>query len=195
MGNLASLAALAQASGAISSAGQGYSGYASNIAQGQFQGGIQDINARMAGLKENEAIARGDVMAERRGLQTQQEIGKQRVALAGNQVNVNTGSAANIQVDTAAAGAVDQATLRRDAALQAWGYGMEGVQDRLRGRVARISGRSAGNSSLISGGASFARGAAATGLYGAKAGWFDGADPTIYQRPPDGKNMSDPRNR
>lgn len=162
--------AAAQGMQAISTAGNTYSQYGATLGQGRFQTSIYNQNAQLAEQQALNAEARGSFQSNVRGLQTQQTIGKQRVALAGNAVNVNTGSAAQIQQDTAAAGAIDQANIKQNAALTSWGYRMEAIDSRTRGQMTKIGARSSANSSLISGGMAFARDAMGAAYYGSKAG-------------------------
>lgn len=79
-------------------------------------------NAAYADAAANDSIKRGGVAEDQQRLQTKAAIGTQRAGFAANGVDVNSGSAANIQDDTAQLGEFDALTIRNNAAREAWGY-------------------------------------------------------------------------
>lgn len=79
-------------------------------------------NAAYADSAANDAVKRGAVEEDQQRLQTTAAIGTQRAGFAANGVDVNSGSAANIQDDTAQLGEFDALTIRNNAAREAWGY-------------------------------------------------------------------------
>ena len=148
--------ALASGMQGISGLGQTVSGAIGTSAYGSYQQQLGRINGGLADQQAQQALARGEVMASRAGQQTGALQGAQRVALASQGVDVNKGSAARVQADTAAAGAVDRNTIMNNAALQAWGYGVEAANARAQGEMAGIEARGRVSQSLISGGMNFA---------------------------------------
>lgn len=194
MGNASGLAAVAQGIGGVTSAANGYSQAQGQLGQAAWQTQAYNQNAQIALMQGNTAEANAERAAGIRGLQAAQTIGKQRAVISGGAANVNTGSAADIQADTAAAAIQDEKQIMNNAALQRWGYGVEATNYEAQARLAKIAGRHNATGSLISGGLGFAQGALGTVAYGSKAGWFDKTD-NFYVKPPEGKKMSDPRNR
>lgn len=109
-------------------------------AQGQYQKTVFDANARMADLQGKDAIQRGQIAEQRQRLATRQEIGSTRAALAGQGVDVGTGSAADVQASEAAIGEIDALTIKNNAALENWGYKVEALNASQQGRLAAFSG-------------------------------------------------------
>lgn len=127
-------------------------------AQGQYQKTVFDANARMADLQGKDAIQRGQIAEQRQRLATRQEIGSTRAALAGQGVDVGTGSAADVQASEAAIGEIDALTIKNNAALENWGYKVEALNASQQGRLAAFSGdqaaagyRAEGLSTLLTG--------------------------------------------
>lgn len=174
MGNISALSAAASGASAIASLGNTYSQYSSALSQGAFQNQMYQQNARMASLQGDAAWNAGVRDANLRSERAKQLIGRQRAVISSGAADVNTGSAAKVQEDAAAAAAADRATILNNAALSRWGFASEASQYQMQGKLAKSAGRYNANSSLISGGLGFARDAAAFGYYGKKAGWFDG---------------------
>jgi hypothetical protein len=172
MGNLASLAAIAQLGSAAATAGNAYGQYSSNLGQAKFATSALNQNATIADMQAAQAQKNAEQAAAYRGLQASQQIGKERVGTGA--AKSNTGSAAKVQSDIASAAIQDEAQIMNNAALQKWGYGIEAAQYRTQGQLAKIAGRYKANSSLISGGMKFAGDLGQAGLYANKGGVFDG---------------------
>lgn len=116
---------------------------------GKAQKELMERNAQIATYQADDALLRGNVAASRRIVQTKQTIGAQRVALAAQGVDVNSGSAADIQENSAAIGAIDAQTIKNNAAREAWGYKMNAADYNLRGQlVARTADNEAAQTLL-----------------------------------------------
>jgi hypothetical protein len=98
---------------------------------GQFVAQRQQANAvldqasfeqKLAGLNAADAVTRGDVAANRLESQTRVLVGTQRATLAAQGVDVASGSAVDLQSQTAGFGALDAQTIRNNAAREALGY-------------------------------------------------------------------------
>lgn len=174
MGNVSGLSAAASGMSAVAGVGNTISQYNSTLEQSRFQRSAYNQNAQMALMHGNVAYANGERMAGYRGLQAAQLIGRQRAVISSGAADVNTGSAARVQEDTAAAAAMDRSQIMNNAALQRWGHQVESTNYETQARMAKTAGRFSANSSLISGGLQFARDAYGAGVYGKKAGWFEG---------------------
>jgi hypothetical protein len=109
-------------------------------AQGQYAKAVDYENARLSDLEAKDATDRGQLDAQRQGLATRQAVGSSRAALAAQGVDVSSGSAADVQASESASGALDELTIRNNAAREAWGYTVQGVQQRREGDVAAITG-------------------------------------------------------
>jgi hypothetical protein len=173
MGNVSGLAAAAQGVSALSSAANGYSQYQSQLGQAKWQSQAYNQNAQIALMQGAVAGTNAERAAMIRGQQAAQVVGKQRAIIGNGAANVNTGSAAQVQVDTGAAAVRDEQQIMNNAALQAWGYQTEASNYESQAQMAKIAGRFNANSSLISGGLGFARGVVGGAYYGKQAGWFD----------------------
>lgn len=91
----------------------------------------RDFSSRLAALNARDAVALGETAAHRHRAATRQLIGSQRAALAANGVSLDTGSALDVQTDSARMGALDEATIRNNAAREAWGISAQSTMDRL----------------------------------------------------------------
>lgn len=126
-------------------------GASSQQQAGKANKALMDRNAEIATFQADDAINRGRVAAKRRLSQVGQTIGAQRVALAAQGVDINSGTAADIQASTAKIGAIDAQTIRNNAAREAWGYKVNAQDLTLRGRLAEREGDNAAASTLLTG--------------------------------------------
>lgn len=154
MAELASLLPLIQ--GTTSLVG-GASQYSASTAGGRYARRVGNINAELALQQAEEAEAVGVQEASRRLQQGSIDASSMRAKYAAQGIAVDSGSAAAVQQGIKGAAAQDAATIRRNAALQSWGYGVDAANSRTRGRMGYISGKYEGTQSLISGGMQFAR--------------------------------------
>ncbi len=89
-----------------------------------YQAQQQRNNATVAQQQADDAIARGKVEEQKRRMLTQQQIGTQTAALAGQGTDLE-GSPTDILGDTKATGELDALTIRNNAAREAYGYTMQ----------------------------------------------------------------------
>lgn len=164
MGSVSLPVALAIGSTVATVAGAGVSYVASQQAaaatakQNEYNAQVAENNQRIADNAAQDAIARGDVSEQTKAYQTAQAIGAQRVALAANGVDVNSGSAVDLQSDTAAAGTLDQLTIKNNALRESIGYQNQGINygnqatlDEQASQDTLAGGALKGTASLISG--------------------------------------------
>lgn len=114
-------------------------------AYGQQQSGranqrLANQNGELAEAQAEDALVRGEQDATRRRIKTESQIGSQRARLAAQGVDVNVGSAAEVQAETAALSELDVVTIRNNAAREAWGYRTQASDYRARGQIARMEG-------------------------------------------------------
>lgn len=107
-------------------------------AQGEYESAADEINAKIAHLQSVDAIERGDIEAFIRGEQGRQQVGQTRVSYAGQGVNVASGSAADAQGSEQFLTALDETTIRNNAARQAWGYDIQSADYLQRAQLARF---------------------------------------------------------
>lgn len=120
--------------------------------QAAYQQQVGDTNARLSEMSASDAISRGDKSATLVQKQGQQTIGSQRAGLAAQGIDVNSGSASDVQSSTAAMAAQDALTVKNNAWREAWGYKVQANQATLGGQFAKIGGDAAANSTLLTGG-------------------------------------------
>lgn len=170
---------------------QAYGSYKSGQAQKSAAGAaaraaeseaeLSDFNATISDQQAADALARGNQQADEFRVQVRGAIGTQRVAAAASNVDVAYGSAADTQADAAYIGKLDELTLRTNAARQAWGYTVQGMNYRQQAKIAREKGAAdleAGNASATAGNIA-AIGTIATGagsLLGKKYGFGAGSN-------------------
>lgn len=116
---------LTSAFGAGFSAVGAYSQAKNQQAALQAEAQVQQNNAVLAGWQAEDSIARGEEAANRANMKGAQVKGTQRAAMAANGIDLGVGSAQNVLNDTDYLTAVDAATLRDNAAREAWGYRMQ----------------------------------------------------------------------
>jgi hypothetical protein len=105
-------------------------------AQGRFEQLAFDRNAQLADLQAQDALLRGEMSTHVRGQQTREDIGTARASYAGQGVALDTGTPVDVQADIARLGALDIATIRNNAAREAWGFTTQADDLRFRGDLA-----------------------------------------------------------
>lgn len=116
---------------AIAVVGAGLSAYsASEQADSQqkaarFQAQIDANNAQIALQNRSIELQQGEQDVQRAMMERNQLIGRQRVALAANGVDMNEGSAQDLLATTEFLSEWDQANIKNNAARKAWGFQVE----------------------------------------------------------------------
>lgn len=94
-----------------------------------YRKNIAKINENYARIQAEQVIKAGEKTATNYNRQIKQMIGTQRSSFASQGVDVNEGTAAEIQLETADFGAEDAQTIRSNAFLQAWGFKTQARND------------------------------------------------------------------
>lgn len=156
---------------AISSMAMGAASFLGSSAQGdaaKMQGAYQqqqyDFEAKSLDMQASDAIRRGDKDAAMLKTGAKKMIGSQRAAFAADGVALDSGSALDVQMDTAGSAEVDALQIRNNAWREANGYKIASNDATFRGKFAAIAGDNSARTSLLTGGMS------ALG-YGVKAGY------------------------
>ncbi|GAB5471419.1 MAG: phage protein [Rhodospirillales bacterium] len=127
---------------------------------------VADNNAVLAERQARDAEERGRVERQRYLMQSSQLRGQERAALAASGLDISSGSPLQAIGDSAALAALDAGTITSNAAREAHGIRVQGVDytnqatlHRQAGRSALSRGRSAQTAGFLGGGASLLTGA------------------------------------
>lgn len=119
--------------------------------QGKYLNKVAKVNAGISERAGRDAVKRGNIDADEQRQQTGQVLGAQRAAFAANGVDVNSGSAGQVQNDTAALGELDALTLVNNAAREAYGYQVQAMDQRQQGKLAKYKGKMDAIGSILGG--------------------------------------------
>lgn len=146
------------------------------------QAELFDFNASVADQQAADAISRGQDEEGRFRSSVRSMISSQRVGFSGQNVEVDVGSAREVQEDAAYLGELDAMQIRQNATREAWGFKVEAIDLRKRGEIARRegimlaeAGRSARTSTYLQGAAGIASSAGT--LYAQRYGFGGGSRP------------------
>jgi len=156
-GGMANLMLALQGLQGTSELASSYGQASAQRAQGRYEAGRLRAGAEFAEMEAEDVTRRGDEAAQERLRQARALISRQRVAAAGQGLDVSAGTPLDIQADTAAAGAVDAETIRLNAFREAWGLRMEAADRRGAARNVRSGSRFAARQTIAGGGLAFGR--------------------------------------
>lgn len=121
----------------VAVAGAGISAYsASAQADSQqkalnYQAQVSANNAKIAAWQRSDALQRGEIEAQQAMQKQALALGEQRAALAANGMDVTDGgSALDLLASTKFLGEQDVNTIQSNAARQAWGYDIQGMNEK-----------------------------------------------------------------
>jgi len=120
--------------------------------QGETAKNVAEFNAQSAKIQADDVLKRGGIAEEQQLAKTRQMQGTQRAIMAASGSDTTTGSNADILGQTTAMGALDAATIRSNAARQAWGYENQATQSIAQGNAAGAAGNMGAFSTLLAGG-------------------------------------------
>jgi hypothetical protein len=156
-----SLAVLTAASSAASFLGQ-RQGAAGAERIGKYQSHIYGVNAELAELQAQDAIARGrEAELKHRG-DVRRLVGAQRTRYAAQGVDLASESVGDVIGNTEMLGELDALTIRQNAMREAWGYRVDASNSRNQGRLALMAGRNQANSMRMQSYSTLLSGAAQT---------------------------------
>ena len=123
----------------------------SKLKSGSNQNKLAQFNAQVSEQQATDALMRGkdDEERFRQGVKTL--IGSQRASFAGNNVDIASGSAADVQADAAFLGELDAQTIRTNAMREAWGYRQQAEEYRRGGQAALSAARWGAAETALSG--------------------------------------------
>lgn len=123
-----------KAGNAAKKAGQAQQAAAESEAQ------LSEYNAKVADIQSTDALQRGQEEENRFRMGVRGMIGSQRAGIAASNVDVNYGSAVDVQADAAYLGEVDALTIRNNAARESWGIAQQATDLRKRAEIQRKEG-------------------------------------------------------
>lgn len=151
MGDSGGMSASAGISAASSLAGA-YSQSEALKSQSDYQRSMSAINARFADIQGKDAIERGEKEAQKLKKGAKRTIGAQRAALAAQGIDVNEGSALELQEDTDKLSSEDAMQIRNNAWREAWGYRVQAQNISSQSAMSSIGANAQARSTLLTGG-------------------------------------------
>ena len=143
-------------------AGTAYSMYSANQSA-HYQAAVEKNNSKIADQQAMNANAAGSYAADQARIRGNLARGSQATAFAANNVDMSTGSAADILGDTAMFTAQDERQARTNAALQSYGYQVQSTSDQGSAAYALYRGKTSQFSSFLNGASSTAGALGRTG--------------------------------
>lgn len=167
------LALIAAGTTAVSAIGGGIA----SASSASYQGAVARNNATIARQNAGYSAAAGSSQITQQGLKARSQEGSLRAGIAASGVDVNSGSAADVQTSQRELNALDSATVANRAAEQVYGYGTQATsydaQSKLdqaqvpwdiAGGVLKAAGGLAGSASSLPGGGGGGGGGGGSGL-------------------------------
>jgi hypothetical protein len=139
------------AASGVSSLAYGFNQSKALQLQGDMQKQVYDMNSKLAEFNADDVTRQGNKLAKQYNLKTKQVLGSQRVALAAQGIDLESGSALDTQDNTKYISNLDVMTIKSNAYKQAWGYKIEALQSSLQGEFAKFGGDNAARNTLLTG--------------------------------------------
>lgn len=95
--------------------------------QADYQSKVAENNNVIAQQMAQDALNRGQAKEQEQRRKTAALISNQRTAFAANGVDINSGSAVDVQADTAGLGELDALNIRNNAQREAYGFQSQGM--------------------------------------------------------------------
>lgn len=120
--------------------------------EGEYEAAMMRENAVLARQQAEDAVARGQADTMQVRQRALQLVGSQRARMAAQGIDISSGSALDVQVDTGKLAEIDALTVRNNAAREAWGFKTQAADYERRAGLARIAGRNRATTTLLTGG-------------------------------------------
>ena len=147
---------------ALTSIGTAFSNSAAIRAQGKYQESVANVNANLAALTSKQVTQMGSIAASRRASEAEKESGGIRTATAAHGVDVQSASSSIERGSAETMGAIDELTIRNNAARQAMGYQIQGMEATAAGKFAGLQAEAGVEQTLLTGGLQAIEGPLAT---------------------------------
>lgn len=141
----------------LGAVGSGISAYGS-YKEGQEAGAAADQNARLVRLQARDVMQRGQAEAGAARMEGTKVIAEQKTAIAAAGVDPSVGSAADLAGASRANSELDAATIRNNAAREAWGLQAQAKELTKQGDRARQAGKFGAAGGILGGAAGTAQG-------------------------------------
>ena len=112
----------------IGAGGSLFSGGAQSQMYG-YQAGVANLNKQIALQNADYALGVGETQARNYGMQASQRMGSIRAGEGASNIDIGSGSKADVQTSQQLVSSIDMAQIRDNAARKAYGYETEAVQD------------------------------------------------------------------
>ncbi len=119
--------------------------------QGAYQKQQADANARLAMIRADDASRAGDLKAGAARRKGSAILGAQRVAAAAQGVDINSGSAADLQLETDQMSEIDVNQIKNNAWREAWGYQVQANDLIAQGNMAATSAKYNARATVLTG--------------------------------------------
>ena len=118
-------------------------------ASAEYEARVNEKNARLAEFSARDAIVRGNAEQKKQLNATQELRGRQRAAMASNNLDTSFGSALDASVDTAMLGELDALTIQSNTYREAYDYKVEASNNENAAEMSRIEGKNAKKASYL----------------------------------------------
>lgn len=139
------------ASGVVAAGGAIAQGHAQNQ-QAKYQSAVERNNSQIATWQAQDAQQRGQIEEQRQRLATARLRGTQRVAMASNGVELDSGSSLDVLMDTAQLGELDALTIRANAERESYSHQTQSSNLLAQSALTRSAGRNAATAGYINAG-------------------------------------------
>jgi hypothetical protein len=120
-------------------------------ASGKFEEAGFIENAKRLELAAKDAKTRGNKEVHRHMQRVRKLMGSQRAALAASGVDIDSGSARDIQLETLELGQEDASTMRTNIMIEAHGFKRQAIENKFMANTKRIARKSKEKATLLSG--------------------------------------------
>lgn len=123
----------------------------SAISQGNSAAKTAGRQAGYLNQQANQTLQQGAFQSDQALLQGQQAVGAERAGYAAGGIDVNSGTAQQVQDSSKQVSELDALTIKNNASLQAWGYQTQAAETIRAGKAAQKSARNQAIGALIGG--------------------------------------------
>lgn len=150
--------------GQVLSAGAQVLGAVAQYGNSNYQAAIANNNAVIAGYNAKEAADAGQIAAQTQSMRGADLLGKVKASQAANGVDVNSGSAVDVQVGAREESVFNANTTEHNALLQAYGYRVQQQSDLAQAKLDQAQGTQELVGGILGASGSLISGANATGF-------------------------------
>lgn len=120
--------------------------------QARYRGMILDANRRLAQSQTKDLFRAGEYEVSQIQMLRDRTLGSQRASLASQGVDMTSGSAASLLLETQMMSERDIQTARNNAWQRAWGVQVEAEMQGLQGQMMQAASRAQADATLLTGG-------------------------------------------